>query len=92
MACIAGPALHLSGFQYAFSRAEVAKCSLYLMYDGVVRWPGEDVGDELSGKRSNKQRRDDDADEETIGAFAGSRFSRVSEVEVLIIPSYSGHL
>jgi hypothetical protein len=32
------------------------------MYDGVVGWPGENVGDEFSGKRSNKQRRDDDAD------------------------------
>ena len=40
------------------------------MYDGVVRWPSKDVGYESSGKCSIKQRRDDDADGEAIGAFA----------------------
>ncbi|KAN0126510.1 Beta-lactamase-like protein [Russula decolorans] len=41
----------------------------------MMEWLGgtvskEDVGEETSGKRSNKRRRDDDADEEAIGAFA----------------------
>jgi cleavage and polyadenylation specificity factor subunit 2 len=30
----------------------------------------EDVGEETFRKRSNKRRRDDDADEEAIGTFA----------------------
>ena len=41
----------------------------------MMEWLGgtvskEDVGEETSGKRGNKRRRDDDADEEAIGAFA----------------------
>jgi cleavage and polyadenylation specificity factor subunit 2 len=36
----------------------------------------EDVGEETFGKRSSKRGRDDDADEEAIGAFA-SRFKLV---------------
>jgi cleavage and polyadenylation specificity factor subunit 2 len=41
----------------------------------MMEWLGgtvskEDVGEEASGKRSNKRRREDDADEEAIGAFA----------------------
>jgi cleavage and polyadenylation specificity factor subunit 2 len=41
----------------------------------MMEWLGgtvskEDVGEETSGKRGNKRRRDDAADEEAIGAFA----------------------
>jgi len=41
----------------------------------MMEWLGgtvskEDVGEETSGKRNNKRRRDEDADEEAIGAFA----------------------
>jgi cleavage and polyadenylation specificity factor subunit 2 len=41
----------------------------------MMEWLGgtvskEDVGVETSGKRNNKRRRDEDADEEAIGAFA----------------------
>jgi cleavage and polyadenylation specificity factor subunit 2 len=41
----------------------------------MMEWLGgtvskEDVGEETSGKRSNKRRREDDAEEEAIGAFA----------------------
>ena len=63
----------------------------------MVKWLGgtaskQDFGEDTSGKRNP----DDDTDEEAIGAFRVtiqvSRFSSVSEVEVLIISSYSRHL
>jgi hypothetical protein len=43
-------------------------CSMMVRMGGTVS--KEDVGGETSGKRSNKRRRDDHADEEVIGALA----------------------
>jgi hypothetical protein len=56
----------------------------------MMEWPGgtvskEDVGEDTSGKRSNKRRRDDDADEEARClrvTIQVSRFGGGPEIEV----------
>jgi hypothetical protein len=42
VARIAGPTLHVSSFQYAFSRTQGSRNALFRgKYDGVARWQGE---------------------------------------------------
>ena len=60
----------------------------------LVGTASKEVVEETSGKRSNKRRREDGADEEAIGpclhvTIQVSRFRCVREVELLIILCFS---